>query len=106
MPSAVLSVLSYLLFVIILYWKSRNYYFIKLETGKIVFISMMYIMIVFLGSVITFDNLLYGIGFKLLLIAFFFALLYFGKFFEGAELYAVKGAINKYLKINTFRKNS
>jgi len=104
--SAVLSVISYLIFVIILYRKSRNYYFIKLETGKIVFVSVIYIMLVFFGTIITFDNLIYGIGFKLLLMVSFFALLYFGKFFEGAELYAVKGALNKYLKINTFRKNS
>ena len=104
--SAVITVLSYLLFVIILYRKSRNYYFIKLETGKLIFLSALYIALVFIGSIITFDNLFFGIAFKLLLIALFFALLYFGNFFEGAELYAVKGAINKYLKINTFRKNS
>jgi O-antigen/teichoic acid export membrane protein len=104
--SAVLTVLSYLLFVIILYRKSRNYYFIKLETYKIILLSVLYIGLVYAASVITFDNMFYGIGFKLLLIALFFIILYAAKFFEGAELYAVKGAINKYLKINTFRKNS
>ena len=41
--AAVLSVLSYLFLIIILYIKSRKYYFIKLETYKLILLSALYI---------------------------------------------------------------
>jgi O-antigen/teichoic acid export membrane protein len=103
--SAVLSAVSYLLLIVLLYKKSKNYYFIKLETYKLILLSILYIAITYIVSTVTFNSLVYNIGFKLVLILMFFILLFTGRFFEGAELYAIKGAINKYLKINLFRKN-
>jgi len=104
--SAVLSAASYLLLIVLLYRKSKNYYFIKLETYKLILLSVLYIAITYIVTMVTFNSLLYNVGFKLALILIFFAFLFIGKFFEGAEIYAIKGAINKYLKINLFRKNS
>ncbi len=103
--SAVLSAASFLLLIVLLYRESKNYYFIKLETYKLILLSILYVGLTYISTLFEFDNLYYNAGIKILLIASFFILLFVGKFFEGAELYAIKGAINKYLKIDLFRKN-
>lgn len=103
--AAVFSVLSYILLITFLYIKSKSYYFIKLETYKLILLSLLYIGLIYLSTIIKQNNLLIDFGINLLLIISFFFLLYVGKFFEDIELYTIKGAINKYLKINLFRKN-
>lgn len=103
--AAGLSVISYIIFVVVLYQKSKKYYFIKLEVYKLVLLSCLYIGLVYLSTLIKQNNLLLDAGINLALIIIFFLLLYIGKFFESSEIYAVKGALNKYLKINLFPKN-
>lgn len=103
--AGILSVLSFLLLVLLLYRKSRDYYFIKLETYKLILLSILYIGLVYLSTLIKSENLFFNFGIDVLLIILFFILLFVGRFFESIELYTIKGAINKYLKINLFRKN-
>lgn len=104
--SGVLSVVSYILLIAFLYLKSKRYYFIKLETYKLILLSVLYIGLVYLSTLIKQNNLFFDFGINIALIIVFFLLLYAGRFFESIELYTIKGAINKYLKINLFRKNS
>ena len=104
--AGILSVLSNILLIVFLYIKSKRYYFIKLEIYKLILLSVLYIGLVYLSTLIKQDNLLFDFGINLALIAAFFLLLYLGRFFENIELYSIKGFINKYLKINLFRKNS
>ena len=104
--AGVLSVLSYLLLIVMLYEKSKKYYFIKFETYKLILLSILYVGLVYLSTITKSDSIFINFLIDILLIITFFALLYFGRFFENIELYAVKGAINKYLKINLFRKTS
>ncbi len=103
--AGILSVLSFLLLVVLLYRKSRNYYFIKLETYKLFLLSILYIGLVYLSTLVKSENLFLNFTVDILLIMIFFVLLFVGRFFENIELYSIKGAINKYLKINLFRKN-
>jgi O-antigen/teichoic acid export membrane protein len=104
--AAVLSAVSYLLLIILLYRKSKNYYFIKLEVNKLILLASLYIGLTYLSTLFKFNNLLLDLSLKLILLFVFFVFLFLGKFFEDVELLAIKGAINKYLKINLFRKNS
>jgi O-antigen/teichoic acid export membrane protein len=104
--AGILSVLSNILLIVLLYIKSKKYYFIKLEIYKLILLSVLYIGLVYLSTLIKQDNLLFDFGINLTLIAAFFLLLYLGRFFENIELYSIKGFINKYLKINLFQKNS
>lgn len=104
--AGILSVLSNLLLIVILYLKSKSYYFIKLESYKLFLLSIIYIGLVILSPYIKQDSLVINGAIDIILVIAFFILLYIGRFFENAELYAIKGAINKYLKINLFRKTS
>ncbi|MBS1513408.1 MAG: oligosaccharide flippase family protein [Bacteroidetes bacterium] len=104
--AGILSVLSNILLIVLLYMKSKHYYFIKLEAYKLVLLSVLYIGLVYLSVLVKQDNLLLNTGINVILVVIFFLLLYVGRFFENIEIYSIKGAINKYLKINLFRKTS
>jgi O-antigen/teichoic acid export membrane protein len=102
--AGVLSVLSYLLLIVMLYEKSKKYYFVKFEIYKLSLLSVLYIGLVYLSALTKTSSLFLNSLLDIALIILFFVLLYVGRFFESIELYTIKGAINKYFKINLFRK--
>lgn len=95
--SAVVTVLSYMLMIILGYFLTRSFSFMKFESYKLFLLSILFIFFVSIPFAINIPNIYLEIIVKLLLIFLFLILLYIFKFFEPVEIESIKGFFNKYL---------
>ncbi len=95
--SAVITVLSFMLMILLGYLITKNYSFTKFESRKIILLSVMFLIFASYVYMISISNVYLDIIIKLLLIFLFFVILHIFKFFEPIETERIKGFFNKYL---------
>ncbi len=94
--SAVITVLSYLLMLVLGYLFTKNFSFTKFEFRKIAMLSVLFILFSVTVFIINIQNFYLDIIIKLLLIFLFILILYMLKFFEPIEIERIGGFFNKY----------
>lgn len=94
--SAYLSVISYTLLICLSYLVSRNLYFIRFETGKILVLTALYILYSLIVMNVSFGNPASDVLFRLLLFLTFPFILYICRFYEPIELERIRGFFTKY----------
>jgi len=94
--SAVITVLSFILMILLGCFFTKNYSFTKFETYKIILLSILFVLTVYLSFILNFKNIFLDISFKSLLIFLFILILYIFKFFEPIEIERIKGFFIKY----------
>lgn len=100
--SAVITIITYVLMFALGYFFTKNYSFTKFEFGKIVLLSILFILIAGTSYLINPGGLFASAVIKLLLIFLFVFILIILKFFEPIEIERIKGFFNKYI-IKKFR---
>ncbi len=95
--SAVITVFSYILMVLLGGHFTRTFSFTKFELYQIILLSISFIIFVGVSFIVSFNTLYLEAAFKLLLIFLFILILYIFKFFEPVEIERIRGFFNKYL---------
>lgn len=95
--SAVLSVLSYLLLVIISYNTAKKHFYIKFENYKLILLSLLFILFSSVPPILKIESFIIDLTVKISIILIFPLTLYSLKFFEEIEIVRIKGFINKYI---------
>jgi O-antigen/teichoic acid export membrane protein len=93
---------SFFLLCAVIYLFSKSNYFFEYEWGKIIWMLVIYFALTLPFFYFTFENRIVEILLKFGASAVFPLLLYITRFYEPAEIIAVKGFLNKYL----FRKRT
>ena len=94
--SAVITIFSYLLMLMLGYLYTKDYSFTKFEYKKIALLSVLFVLFSAIVFTINIQNLYLDIIIKILLIFSFILILYILKFFEPVEIERIKGFFNKY----------
>ncbi len=91
---------SNLILIVIMYFFSRNYYFIKYETSKLIYIFLTASIIIVFFYSIKIELKWVDITLRILASISFPFLLYFLNIYEVVEISSAKSLLKKYLKIN------
>ena len=94
--AALSSLISQLLFFMLIYVFAQKYYFIPYENGKIILVSMLGMIITFGGSLVQDAHLIFRLAVKTFLLVAFPIILYFMNYFEAVELQRLHGAWRKW----------
>ncbi|MBS1517084.1 MAG: oligosaccharide flippase family protein [Bacteroidetes bacterium] len=94
--SAAITFISYFLMTILGSALTKKFTLTKFETGKIVLLSVMFVIFSAYSYLVRIENIYADISIKLALILLFLTLLYFFKFLEPIETERLKGFFNKY----------
>lgn len=94
--SAVITVISYILMIILGYIYTKKFSFTKFEIKKIAMLSVLFMIFVYASFLLNPAGMLTDLALKTLMIFIFLFLLYILHFFEPIEIERIKGFFNKY----------
>jgi len=95
--SAVITILSYMLMLLLGHYSTKSFSFTKFELRKVIMLSVLFVIFVSTAFLIRPGNVYLDVLLKLIMIFLFIITLYFLKFFEPIEIERTKGFFNKYL---------
>jgi O-antigen/teichoic acid export membrane protein len=95
--SAVITILSSILMLLLGFFLTKSFSFTKFEVYKVLLLSVLFIIFAGYSFMFTLSNVYLDIIIKLLLLLLFIFLLNILKFFEPIEIERIKGFFNKYI---------